>query len=61
MDGRHPKDYILFYTKSDSKFVQFLYRYFIDYPELAMGFDAAQAVIREYDEYKGRPRQVQST
>ena len=53
MDDRHPKDYILFYTKSDSAFVQWAYRYFIDFPELAMGFEAAKAVMKAYGEYKG--------
>ncbi len=54
MDSRHPKDYMFYYTKSDSGFVQWLYKYFIDFPELAMGFDAAQAVIKAHDEYRER-------
>jgi|GEM_PF-4712899 len=54
MDSRHPKDYMFYYTKSDSGFVKWLYKYFIDFPELVLGFEAAQAVIKAYDEYRER-------
>ena len=61
MDSRHPKDYMFYYTKSDSKFVQWLYRYFIDFPELVLGFEAAQAVIKAYDEYRERAASLSKT
>jgi len=54
MDSRDTKDYILFYAKSANSFIEWLDKYFIDQPELALGFEAAQAVIRAYDEYKER-------
>ncbi len=52
MDSTHPDDYLLLYRGRDDRILK-AYNWF-GYTELALGFEAAQEVMKRYEEYEKR-------